>query len=146
LEDMLEEVDRRRQEADATVSDWQRSLQIGDYYFLMYDLEDCPLSVYGQILDPLKEADPDELEYLKDLYSSEHMKNYKFSRVHSPIVPDGELGDVHLSSMVFPLTESQFMEAKELGWPQDRSSIRKILLKNPHPELLNLIQLPSEEP
>jgi hypothetical protein len=114
-EEMFKAMDDARQAADSRVLSWQSKVKPGDYYLRF--LPDEGLIVYGEIKDRLEGAEPDELEYLKELDSQPHMRNYRFGRHYSAACEDGELGDVHVSSIGMLLTRKEFERAREKHWP-----------------------------
>lgn len=64
-----------------------------------------------------------------------YQRGYRFGIVHSPIVPNGELGDTHIAVMV-PLTHREYQHAFIHGWDyksmfNDKDSpIREIFARN----------------
>lgn len=57
----------------------------------------------------------DEYKYEANLYLEPHMKHYRFSRTYSVLCPDGELGDVHVSTLT-RIPSSVFETARTLKW------------------------------
>jgi len=81
FDEMMAAIEQARKAADAKVQPWQAEVKAGDYVILLNDL-------VGVIL----------VEILEE-YRQEHMKNYRFSRAYSVVVPEGELGDIHVSQV-----------------------------------------------
>jgi hypothetical protein len=131
VEDMFEALQSAKKAADAYVQEWQRTAKAGDC-FLRY-IHSPSIAIYGEILDPAKPADGDttitdeELAEDAELYTHPHMQSIRFSRCFSTACPQGELGDVHLSTLTSFLTAAQFARARELGWPSDPSVILQVL-------------------
>ena len=98
FEEMMEAIERAREEADRRVKPWQREIKIGDYFE-----KDTPygFKVYCQVLDE---------------YEEPHMRNFRFCRCYSVACPDGELGDVHVSTAKRRITKEEFQEMKRRGW------------------------------
>ena len=96
---MLEDLSRAMQTADDNTQEWQKAIKKGDYY--RQDTE-YGFSVYGQVL--------------KNAYKDRHLRNYRLVRAYSIICPEGELGDVHVSSISEIITEEEFEKAKMNGW------------------------------
>jgi hypothetical protein len=121
---LFRDLENARDEADARATDWQRALVPGDKIAFRAAPD---LVVVSEILDPATDADPEEVEEVRDLYASPHMVGYRFSRGYSAIVPNGELGDIHVSTAQVKLTERQFGEFKTLGFPSDEETVTRIL-------------------
>lgn len=85
--------------------------------------------IYGEVLDPLKDADEDEVEYLKEVY--EGSPEIRFVKAHSIYCPEGELGDEWPQSVQFILTDEDFELARKLKWPNRKiSSLNPSSIKN----------------
>jgi hypothetical protein len=132
FEDMQEAIVKAREEAAPFIEPFQRAAKAGDFY-IHFNAE-YELIVYGEILDPVETdravgSDPEELEYLAQLYAQPHMADYRFARAYSPLCKDGELGDIHLTGIGKTISQAQFEQFKALNWPQmaDRAAIREIL-------------------
>ena len=98
FEEMIEALEKAVEEADARVQDWQRSIRVGDYF-----VRSTPYGfpIYCEVLGE---------------YEEEHLKNFRFCRCYSIVCPDGELGDVHISTAERKITKEEFEEAKRRGW------------------------------
>lgn len=115
-ESMVKAVQANREHADAQVTDWQTTLQPGDHFYY----ESHGLPIVGVILPPggkteaeLAVMDPEDAAELREeasTYAMPHMKNYRFTRSYSEVCPDGELGDIHVSSVRRKITEAEFNE------------------------------------
>jgi hypothetical protein len=132
LEEMSAAVAKAREDAAPFVQPFQRAVKAGDFY--LHFNPEYELVVYGEILDPVESdraagGDDEELEYLRNLYAQPHMADFRFARAHSPMCEDGELGDIHLTTIHKMLSKAQFEQFKALNWPQlhQRDAIRKIL-------------------
>lgn len=118
-EEMMQALVEATQEADANSQDWQKSLKAGDKV-VRYE---SGLFIYSEILDPVAEekasgADSDEVKYVEDLYNSEHMQGYRFTKSYSEACPEGEYGDIHILTVVSKLSDEQFEYARINGWPE----------------------------
>jgi len=126
-EEMIEAIRRSTEAADADVVPWQKELKPGDKFFRI--VED--VAIYGEILDPMASVeDEEEKEYLQELYSEEHMANYRFAKCYSVVCPQGEMGDVHVSTVYMVLTDTIFEQFRRMEWPCDVDAIREILRAN----------------
>lgn len=130
-EDMFGYLQKSREEADARVDTEQASIQIGDYFCYVVD----DLVIYGEVLDPCApqlgiQYSPEDLEEIKaegEVYKTAGMKHFRFTRCYSVVVPEGEIGDVHVSSVFSKLTSMQFDAAKKTGWPTDVLNLKALL-------------------
>lgn len=127
-EAMFADLARAREAADARVLPMQEDIKIGDC-FIRYAPE-ADLVIYGEVIDPLafyegKDLDADDGElraekaYEEKLRAEPHMKNFRFSKCYSVACEDGELGDVHVSTML-PIPRKYFEAAQRLTWPMRR--------------------------
>jgi hypothetical protein len=129
--ELLESMNNDSQEADAFMAPWQRDIT-PNMYFLKY-MPEMKVCIYGKVLDPADVSeveDEDEREDIlsdAEIYSEPHMKGYRFTECYSELVPDGELGDTHVSTMTMLLSKEQFNLAMSLKWPSAPEGIRKIL-------------------
>jgi hypothetical protein len=120
FEEMMEAERKAREAADARVESWQLKARSGDILVSM-PYEDLP--VFHELLDNekivrenlWKYGDDYEEEgiYTLDIYNEPHMKNYRFCRNYSEVVPEGELGDIHLSIAICKISREYFNELKE---------------------------------
>lgn len=117
MSEILAEEQAAQDEADERVRPWQADLKVGDK-FVKYA---HGLVIFGEVLDPVEEerkagADEDEVEYTRELYSEPHMQNYRMCRCFSVTCPNGEMGDVHISTIGAVITNDQFEDARKAGW------------------------------
>lgn len=96
-DEALEEMEESMQAADSRVQPWQTIIKPGDY-----------------VVSPC-EGDLAFSEVLED-YTEERMKHFRFVRSYSVFVPDGELGDLHISQVIGVLSQEAFAEAQSNGW------------------------------
>ena len=73
------------------------------------------LAVFGEVLEGYTEA---------------HLRHYRFCRCHSVACPEGELGDVHVSTVLCLVSRAFFEAMRQEGWqmeagPLPRSACRK---------------------
>lgn len=120
FEEMMELLSTGEKSADLAVKPWQRKLKPGDFAVRWYE----GMTIYSEILDPVALATDDEgREYIKRLYALPHMKNYRFTRSYSVLCPEGELGDVHVSSLHQQCSEEQWARAVEKKFPSDEHGV-----------------------
>ncbi len=124
-EEMQEALAVAVEAANTRVQPWQRQLSVGNY-FLSYS-EDASLFIFGEVLDPLDSSDPEEREFQRQTWSQPHMAGYRFTKCYSEVVPEGEYGDTHISTVLKILPEADFLKFKEANWPNDLNSILKVL-------------------
>ena len=132
FEQMLEDLNANREAADARVGPEANQYKPGGYY-LRY-LASYSVFIYGEIYDPIEEdrklgASEEELEYLRGVYAQPHMQNYRATRSYSVMCEEGEHGDVHVSTMLMPLTKEEFERARELGWPNEGKAVLRDVLR-----------------
>lgn len=98
-EAMWADLDANMKAADANVREWQSKIAVGD--FILTAVEGQP--VFSEVLEtyPAEEA---------------HLLNYRFCKAYSIFVPEGELGDIHVSSVLAVVSREQFEHAKAAGW------------------------------
>jgi hypothetical protein len=127
FEDMIGDMQRSEAAANERVTDAQKAIDYGDYWLRQAHVGGGEyLTVYGrcwtrdEIIKGETEAGSDveagELEYTMAVLDSAHSRGYRFSTAYSQWEPDGEIGDVHISTMA-KITKELFDEAKALGWP-----------------------------
>jgi len=123
FEEMMDAERKAREAADAKVLPWQLKARSGDILVSM-PYED--LAVFHELLDNEKivkknlwkygDSYEEEGIYTLDIYNEPHMRNYRFCRNYSEVVPDGELGDIHLSIAIGKVSKEVFNELKEKGF------------------------------
>lgn len=86
------------------------------------------IRIYSEILDAAEHLragrepsaiDEEELDEIKDtrsIYQEDHMRFFRFTRSFSGVLPEGELGDIHLSTVGRKLTKDEFEAARKAGW------------------------------
>ena len=123
FEDMMEAESKARQQADTRVTPEQKKYRAGDivvsdpgYGFpIFHEI----LDIEKLVRDNLRKYGDDyeeEGSYILDIYNEPHMKNYRFCRSYSVVVPEGELGDIHLSIAVGQVSREYFNRLKENGF------------------------------
>lgn len=121
--EMMEAEQKAREAADARVRPWQLRARSGD---ILVSLPYDDLPVFHELLDNekmvkeylWKYGDSFEKEgiYTLDIYNEPHMKNYRFCRNYSKLVPQGELGDIHLSVTIGKISRECFNDLREKGF------------------------------
>lgn len=129
-EAMLEDLAKAREEADARTKDWQRALKPGDFFLRIVREEN--ILIYSEVLDPVassKAAGGPESEqvYLGKQYAHPNMACFRFCNAFSIYCPEGELGDVHLSTAYVKLSKGVFETLRAAEWPADANKVFAIL-------------------
>ncbi len=106
VEGILNAIERRRKLADASVTPYQAASKPGDYYSYMTPYG---FSIYGEILTEPEPRPP-------------ALQHYRFVRAYSVACPEGELGDMHVSTIDRILTSAEFLLAKSRMWSDDEST------------------------
>ena len=115
--DSLEEAQDRLREAmeaaDGKVKPWQAVIGPGDCFIA--DGGEEGLLVFGEVLEGYQEA---------------HLRHYRFCRCYSVACPEGELGDVHVSTVLCRVSRAFFEAMRQAGWQMEagqrpRSAYRK---------------------
>jgi len=100
--DSLEAAQQRLQQAmkaaDGRVKPWQAAVKPGECF--VSDGGDG-LLVFGEVLEGYEEA---------------HLRHYRFSRCFSVACREGELGDVHVCTILALLSRRVFEEVRRAGW------------------------------
>ena len=96
-EEAMARIEECRKAADARVKPWQAALKPGERF--IYLAED--LLIFGEVLET---------------YEEERLKHYRFCRCYSVACPEGELGDVHVSVVLAPVSRAFFEAMREQGW------------------------------
>ncbi|MDO8508561.1 MAG: hypothetical protein Q7S27_02650 [Nanoarchaeota archaeon] len=99
-EDPFEILKRDMREADSRVKPWQSEIRPGEYFVRRSGLG---FNIYGEIV-------PDEEP------RENHLRHYRFCRGYSIACMEGELGDIHVSTIEALLTKEEFEGAKQRGW------------------------------
>jgi len=114
--DSLEAAEARLRQAmeaaDARVRPWQAAVKVGGCFIADGGEED--LVVFGEVLEGYQEA---------------HLRHYRFCRCFSVACPEGELGDVHVSTILAVVSRAFFEAMRQAGWQMEagqrpRSSCR----------------------
>ena len=101
--DSLEEAQARLRQAmeaaDARVKPWQAAVKVGDCFIADSGEED--LVVFGEVLEAYQEA---------------HLQHFRFCRCYSVACQEGEVGDVHVSTILCVISREVFELARLHGW------------------------------
>lgn len=83
FDEMMEQMRRDQEAADARVQPWQAEVKTGDYFQRPsgYDF-----SIYGEVLPEEEPRDP-------------NLRHYRFCKCYSIACVQGEMGDVHISTI-----------------------------------------------
>ena len=100
--DTLEAAQARLREAmeaaDGKVTPWQAAIGPGDCFIADGGEED--LLVFGEVLEGYTEA---------------HLRHYRFCRCFSVACPEGEVGDVHVSTILAVVSRAFFEAMRQAG-------------------------------
>jgi hypothetical protein len=119
VEEMLEDLGRAMKEADAKVRPVQAGIKSGQY-FINYH-RDLDLFVFGEILDISKLGyDEEEQKFIDQQYAQPHMRYYRPTKCYSVACPEGEIGDIHLSTISAIIDQELFGFYQENGWSKPR--------------------------
>ena len=88
--------------ADARVKPWQAPVKVGDCFIADSGEED--LLVFGEVLEGYQEA---------------HLRHYRFCRCYSVACPEGEVGDVHVSTVLYLVSRAFFEAMRREGWQME---------------------------
>jgi hypothetical protein len=127
MEEMLADMAQASDKADQAVHPAQAAIVAGDHV-LRYDA-DTELVIYTQILPSDQGSDEEETEYLKGVYSQPHMKHYRFGKHYSAACPEGEYGDVHVSTVQVIISAEAFACFEQQDWPSEPEAVKAILRK-----------------
>jgi len=104
--DSVEEADARLREAmkaaDAKVRPWQTAIGPGDCF--VADSGEEGLLVFGEVLEA---------------YAEPHLQHYRLCRCYSVACPEGEVGDVHVSTILCVIDRGVFELARQHGWDME---------------------------
>ena len=106
LDEMFEGLGSAMKAADSRVKPWQEQVKPGDFY--VQDTE-YGFKIYGEVLKTDEEP----------IYKQAHMKHYRLAKAYSNACPEGEVGDVHVSSIEKILSKEEFEEARDNYWGED---------------------------
>jgi len=81
IEELVRSEEFARQAADSRTQDWQRQIKKGDCF---KRLTPYGLEIFGEVLKG---------------YEAEDLKNFRVCRCYSFVCPEGEIGDVHVSTI-----------------------------------------------
>jgi hypothetical protein len=99
MEQAAARLEQAMQAADARVRPWQAALAVGDCFIADGGEED--LLVFGEVLEGYTEA---------------RLRHYRFCRCYSVACPEGELGDVHVSTVLCRISREFFEQMRAGGW------------------------------
>lgn len=116
LDDFFSAEEKAREAADKRVLPFQAALTTGDK-FVRY-LRDYDIVVWSRVLAPDEED--------REIYEQPHMAHYRQTESFSKSCPEGEIGDVHVSSVDLVVTHEQFEQGRKLDWPSDAVTLHKI--------------------
>jgi len=83
--------------ADGRVKPWQAAVKPGECFVS----DGGDVLVFGEVLEG---------------YAEEHLRHYRFCRCFSVACPEGELGDVHVCTILARNSRQLFEEVRRAGW------------------------------
>jgi hypothetical protein len=101
MEEALERLEQARKAADARVRRWQARAKPGDCFVTVAEDD---LVIYGEVLE---------------CYDEDRLRHYRFCRCFSVACPEGEIGDVHVSTIVRFINREEFEQARQKGWQNE---------------------------
>ena len=101
-EEAMARLEEARKAADARVKPWQAALKPGDRFINLAE----DLVIFGEVLET---------------YEEPRLKHYRFCRCFSVACPEGELGDVHVSTIAAVVSRAFFEGMREKGWEAESS-------------------------
>ena len=110
VEEMFDEIHQAREAADARVKPWQAAIKLGDHFVRVEALGGDLLTIYGEVIESPYPED-------REVFAQPHMKHYRLTRCFSVACPEGEIGDVHVSSVQLLIDKETFELARLTGWP-----------------------------
>ncbi len=135
LEDFFAQEATEAAAAAERVQPFQKLLKPGDFFVRAQS----DFIIYGEILDPTPDPiseeglDEEELEEARAEHAFElklrnqpHMAAYRFSRCFSRICPQGEMGDIHISTVVKVISKESFEKARRANWPTDAGFVGRL--------------------
>tara|TARA_R100000656_G_scaffold104176_2_gene76269 strand:+ start:3066 stop:3455 length:390 start_codon:yes stop_codon:yes gene_type:complete len=119
LDEMIAAMEEDKRAADSQVQEWQKKLKVGDYFLRV----ECGIHIFCEVLDPSVppdgSLDPEEVEEIRkeaEIYKEPHMTGFRFCRCFSSVCPEGEVGDVHISTAGAKLRQEEFLTARQNDW------------------------------
>jgi len=109
-EEMFETIHQARKAADARVKPWQAAIKLGDHFVRVDALGGDLLTIYGEVIESPYPED-------REVFAQPHMKHYRLTRCFSLACPEGEIGDVHVSTINKLMDKETFELARITGWP-----------------------------
>lgn len=97
-----------KSEADSKIKPWQAEIRKDDCFYY-YSVE-SGIVLWGEVLE--NQEDP-------------LMHGYRFCRVFSVELPEGEVGDVHVAVIHKVISRQVFEKARAAGWPHDEVSFTR---------------------
>jgi hypothetical protein len=109
VEDMFAELRHCEDAANKTVAEWQKKITTGDFFVRVVSYGPTPLAIFGEIIESEYEED-------RDAYKQPHLVNHRLAKCYSVACNEGEVGDVHVVSIMSKITKKQFEQARDAEW------------------------------
>lgn len=100
FDEMMEQMRRDQEAADARVEQWQTEIKAGDYF---RKPSGYGFPIYGEVLPDEEKREP-------------ALRYYLFCQCYSIACVRGEMGDVHASTIERLLSRQEFDDARKRGW------------------------------
>ncbi|MCK4817260.1 hypothetical protein KA005_15930 [bacterium] len=113
IEEMFEAEQKAQKAAAQKTKQWQMDLVKPGSYVLRTAHD---LLLFSEILDPVETACEEDKEHVIKSYAQEHMKYYRFGKHYSVACREGEMGDIHVSTILAVITKEYFDAAREGHW------------------------------
>lgn len=124
---------RMEQRANSRIHPIQHEVKRGGYAIRPYH----EFHIFGYVKtteeiaeDELKcGADAVELNYTMQTLAESYLRGYRHGMWYSPVCPEGELGDAHISNLI-PITKEDFELARASKWEIDPDQHMAILVNS----------------
>lgn len=124
IEEAIAAMQQAEEAANELVTPEQAAITWGSYWARWHEIYGQRLALFGYVMTREEArssslaagADEEEAQWEDERLVEAHERGYRYGRVHSVIVPEGELGSTHVSTMFRELTAEQFRQASEYRW------------------------------
>ncbi len=100
LDQLFQELNQDREAADARVQSWQAAIKPGDYF---RRATPYGFPIYGEILEEDEPREP-------------RLQHFRLCEAYSVACPEGEMGEIHVSTIDAIISIQQFEVYKRRGW------------------------------
>lgn len=113
IEEAFAKMEDAERAANLVLHPRQQSINFGDYVIR----EAHGFIIWGYILEK-EQRDEGEDAGTVDQLDRLFVRGYRYGRWHSSVLPEGEFGDAHISTM-WPIMKEDFDKAGKYGWGFD---------------------------